>query len=108
MMRERILLSLGLSDTTSIVPDEKAGRFASCYVLSPEGRVELQNDPVNSAYRVPPQHALGGGGLVSTGPDYLRFCQLLFNNGLHDREYLVCPHTIHPMCTNQPDPSGKQ
>jgi CubicO group peptidase (beta-lactamase class C family) len=100
MMRERILLRLGLNDTDFFVPDEKVGRFAACYGVSREGVLELQDDPLESAYRLPPQHASGGGGLVSTGPDYIRFCQLLLNNGLHDGEYLASAHTIQRMRTN--------
>jgi CubicO group peptidase (beta-lactamase class C family) len=100
VMRERILLPLGLSDTDFFVPDEKVGRFAACYSRSGEGILEVHDDPVRSACRVPPHHASGGGGLVSTGPDYIRFCQLLLNNGLHDGEYLIAPNTIRRMRTN--------
>lgn len=99
-MRQRILLPLGLSDTDFFVPDEKAARFAACYVSGREGALELQDDPLESAYRNLPRHASGGGGLVSTGTDYVRFCQLILNNGAHDRDYLVSPSTIRRMCTN--------
>jgi CubicO group peptidase (beta-lactamase class C family) len=82
------------------VSDDKADRFAACYVVNRDGMLELQDDPLKSAYRTPPHHVSGGGGLVATGPDYVRFCQMLLNNGLHDGEYLVSPNTIRRMRTN--------
>jgi len=100
VMRERLWVPLGLRDTHFFVPDEKADRLAACYALTRDGRLELQDDPLNSAYRAPPHHASGGGGLVSTGPDYMRFCQMLLNNGVHDGEYLVSPNTIRRMRAN--------
>jgi CubicO group peptidase (beta-lactamase class C family) len=100
VMRERLLLPLGLSDTGFFVSDAKIGRFAACYGSSRQGVLEVRDDPFQSAYRVPPRHASGGSGLVSTGPDYIRFCQLLLNDGLHDGQYLLSSNTIRRMRTN--------
>jgi CubicO group peptidase (beta-lactamase class C family) len=100
VMRERILLPLGMGDTGFFVPDAKLGRFAACYGPNRDGVLEVRDDPFQSAYRIPPRHVSGGGGLVSTAPDYVRFCQLLLKQGHHDGRNLLSPNTIRRMCTN--------
>jgi CubicO group peptidase (beta-lactamase class C family) len=69
-LRRRIFEPLGMVDTAFHVPDEKAGRFAGCYLMSPQGKLA----PVpGRSFREPAVTPSGGGGLVSTASDYLRF-----------------------------------
>src|SRR5262249_30644831 len=42
----------------------------------------------------------GGQGLVSTVPDYLRFCQMLLNGGELDGVRILNPASVRPMTTN--------
>jgi hypothetical protein len=42
----------------------------------------------------------GGGGLVSTAADYLRFCQMLLNRGELDGVRILSPATVQRMTTN--------
>ena len=42
----------------------------------------------------------GGGGLVSTAADYLRFCQMLLNGGELDGVRILSPATVQRMTTN--------
>jgi hypothetical protein len=42
----------------------------------------------------------GGGGLVSTAADYLRFCQMLLNGGELDGARILSPATVRRMTTN--------
>jgi len=42
----------------------------------------------------------GGGGLVSTAADYLRFCQMLLNGGELDGVRVLSPATVHRMINN--------
>jgi hypothetical protein len=46
----------------------------------------------------------GGGGLLSTAPDYARFCQMLLNGGEHNGIYLLSPKTIGVMTSDQLPP----
>jgi len=39
------------------------------------------DDPETSSYLQPPEFLSGGGGLVGTAADYLRFCTMLLNRG---------------------------
>ncbi len=79
-LQQRIFGPLGMVDTAFHVTDDKAARFAQCYVNSPEGRLTPQ--VVGPSYREPPSAPSGGGGLVSTAADYMRFCEALRLGGV--------------------------
>jgi CubicO group peptidase (beta-lactamase class C family) len=99
-LRNRILQPLRMVDTDFSVPASKASRFAACYSATPEGRMQLQDDPHTSAYLRPPTFVSGGGGLVSTVADYLRFCRMLLNGGELDGVRILSPKTIELMTAN--------
>ncbi len=80
-LRRHIFEPLGMPDTGFSVPDEKLERFAACYERGGGKQIRLQDDPVRSPYREDPKFLGGGGGLVSTASDYLRFCRMLRNGG---------------------------
>ncbi|THF83565.1 beta-lactamase family protein [Deinococcus sp. KSM4-11] len=98
-VRERILEPLGMVDTDFFVPAAKAGRFMPCYALTPQGRV-LYDPRATSPYLAPPHFVSGGGGLVSTAADYLRFCRMLLRGGELDGARLVGPKTLELMTRN--------
>ncbi|MGR5354368.1 serine hydrolase, partial [Vibrio sp. DNB22_19_2] len=86
-LKERIFDPLGMVDTAFYVPEEKASRFCACYAVGALGstavsdRPALQDDPRTSLYLKPPSFVSGGGGLVSTAADYLRFARMLLQGG---------------------------
>jgi CubicO group peptidase (beta-lactamase class C family) len=49
----------------------------------------------------------GGGGLVSTAPDYLRFCQMLLNGGELDGARILTAQTVRLMTTNSLAPDTR-
>jgi CubicO group peptidase (beta-lactamase class C family) len=104
-LKARVLDPLRMGDTDFFVPPSKAERLAACYALTPRG-VTLQDDPTKSSYLKAPDFVSGGGGLVSTSHDYLRFCQMLLNGGELDGARLVSPKTIALMGANHL-PGGK-
>lgn len=106
-LRQRIFAPLGMVDTDFQVPASKASRLAACYVISPDGRLKLQDDPQTSSYLRAPSFISGGGGLVSTATDYLRFCRMLLNGGVLDGARLLSPKTIELMTANHL-PGGKE
>jgi CubicO group peptidase (beta-lactamase class C family) len=95
----RLFEPLRMGDTGFHVPADQAGRLAACYALGPKG-VVLQDDPTKSAYLSAPDFVSGGGGLVSTTDDYLRFCRMLLNGGELDGEHILSPKTVRLMGTN--------
>lgn len=106
-LRQRIFAPLGMVDTGFHVPAEKAARFAACYMATADGRTRLQDDPHASSYLRPPSFISGGGGLVSTAADYLRFCRMLLNGGVLEGTRLLSPKTIELMTANHL-PGGKE
>jgi CubicO group peptidase (beta-lactamase class C family) len=94
-LRTRLFAPLGMNDTAFWVPSDKIERFASCY--QPETRgpgLKLQDDARESAYAKPPMLESGGGGLVSTAHDYLRFCRMMLNGGTLDGVQILSPKTV--------------
>ncbi len=101
---ERIFQPLGMIDTGFVVPPEKVDRLSTEYELKPDGRLEIVDRPPVSAY-VKPRHFLsGGGGLISSLSDYLRFAQMLLNMGELDGVRLVSRKTVELMMTNHLPP----
>jgi CubicO group peptidase (beta-lactamase class C family) len=99
-LRRRIFGPLKMEDTGFFVPDEKLPRFAACYERSPDKSLRLMDDPHASHYRHEPRLLGGGGGLVSTARDYLRFCRMLLGGGEFDGERLLSRKTLELMTRN--------
>jgi CubicO group peptidase (beta-lactamase class C family) len=94
-LRTRLFEPLGMNDTAFWVPPDKTERFTSCY--QPEGKgpgLKLQDDARESTYATPPRLESGGGGLVSTAQDYLRFCRMMLNGGSIDGVQILSPKTV--------------
>jgi CubicO group peptidase (beta-lactamase class C family) len=99
-LRTRIFDPLNMQDTAFSVPASKLERFASCYMPKKVGGLELQDDAQNSAYAEPPKLESGGGGLVSTAADYMRFCRMMLNGGKLDGVRLLSPKTVEMFSLN--------
>src|SRR5215472_15357342 len=94
-LRTRLFEPLGMNDTAFWVPPDKTERFTSCY--QPEtagGGLKLQDDARESTYANPPRLESGGGGLVSTAHDYLRFCRMMLNGGTLEGVQILSPKTV--------------
>jgi CubicO group peptidase (beta-lactamase class C family) len=105
-LQERIFSPLGMTDTGFQVRDGQGGRFASCYNATPKGGLDLQDDATKSDYLRPPSLVSGGGGLVSTAADYMKFCQMLLDRGACGEHQLIAPKTLDLMTVNHL-PDGK-
>ena len=104
-LKEKVIDPLRMIDTDFHVPKEKHDRFAANYSagpLSPDGRgkLDLIDDPAKSRYLAPRKVNSGGGGLVSTAADYLRFCQFMLNKGELDGVRLLGRKTVELMTMN--------
>ena len=80
-LNEHIFEPLRMVDTGFTVPDEKVDRFAANYGRARDKSLRLIEDPLESGYRKPRTFLSGGGGLVSTSADYVRFAQMMCNGG---------------------------
>ncbi len=100
--RKRIFEPLGMSDTGFHVPEDRIERLMACYVRNPQtGEVTLQDEKgAGSTYARPPNVFSGGGGLASTIPDYLKFCQMLLDGGESNGVRILSPKTLEFMQLN--------
>jgi CubicO group peptidase (beta-lactamase class C family) len=99
-LEKRIFKPLGMVDTGFYVPADKLKRLAEFYNYGKDGKLDLERGFANHDYGAKPALSSGGGGLVSTATDYLRFCQMLLNGGQLDGVRLLGPRTVELMRSN--------
>jgi CubicO group peptidase (beta-lactamase class C family) len=105
VLMERLFGPLGMPDTDFYIPKDKRGRMATVY------RQDQETGALNvlpfTLHDNPPAFCGGGGGLISTADDYLKFARMLMNKGeLGGRRYLKA-ETVHLMCTNRLTPAQR-
>ena len=93
-LRTRLFEPLGMKDTFFSVPADKMDRFCSCYMPGKDGKLVIQDDAGKSTYAEPPKLESGGGGLVSTAHDYMRFCRMMLGGGTLDGVQILSPKTV--------------
>jgi CubicO group peptidase (beta-lactamase class C family) len=99
-LSERILGPLEMVDTGFSVTADQADRLASCYACTPADPLVEVDAPATSSYLSPPTYLSGGGGLVSTAADYLRFALMLLNGGELDGQRILGRKTVEYMTVN--------
>lgn len=99
-LRATVFDPLGMADTGFSVPEAAVDRFAALYRRNAAKEVVRVDDPLTSSYLQQPEFLSGGGGLVSTAADYLRFCRMLAGGGALDGVRVLAPRTVELMRTN--------
>jgi len=96
-LREHVFGPLGMADTGFVLGPSQRERLASMHARAEDG--SLQAIP----FEVPqePEFFMGGGGLYSTGPDYLKFLQMLLGDGEYAGAHVLRPETVAEMGKNQ-------
>ena len=95
--REHILDPLGMSDTGFFIGSEQRSRLAVKHARQPDGSLH----PLPPGEPQEPEFLEGGGGLYSTGPDYLRFLRMLLGNGQLEGVRILRAETTAEMSMNQ-------
>lgn len=95
-LQTRLFKPLGMVDTAFSVPLDKVDRYAALYRPNEEGGLKREgNGPLsNDDLSFFPS---GGGGLVSTASDYMRFAQMLLNGGELDGVRILGKKTVELM-----------
>jgi CubicO group peptidase (beta-lactamase class C family) len=99
-MREQLFAPLRMDDTGFWVPTEKRARMAKFYISTQPGQF-MPGSVDSFTAQQPMTYASGGQGLVSTAGDYLRFAQMLMQDGRLDRTQLLKPETAKLLRTNR-------
>jgi CubicO group peptidase (beta-lactamase class C family) len=97
-LQERLFAPLHMVDSGFSVPQDKLARLVT--VPGPQPQPPFANSDVGK----PQTFFSGGGGIVSTVPDFLRFCQMLLNGGELDGVRILKPETVRLMTTNSLPP----
>jgi len=94
---EHIFSPLGMTDTDYVISSAQQSRLVSVHQRKPDGSLEPVAPPD------PPWREFwsGGGGLFSTGRDYLVFLQMLLGQGRFNGAQLLRPETVALMGRNQ-------
>ena len=96
VLNERLFGPLGMTDTAFWVEPGKADRFSHMYATN-EGKLAKVEF---GQYVQKPNLLSGGGGLVSTAADYMRFAQMLANGGELGGVRILKPETVELMHTD--------
>jgi CubicO group peptidase (beta-lactamase class C family) len=99
-LHERVIAPLGMVDTGFHVPHAAAARFSANYQPADGGGLTQIDGSTDSRYLAPRTLCSGGGGLVSTAPDCLRFCQMMLNKGVLDDVRLLGRKSVELMTAN--------
>jgi CubicO group peptidase (beta-lactamase class C family) len=98
---ERIFKPLDMKDTGFFVREDKLEHLAATYGPGDKSGLKVTDVPARSRYRTKPKLLSGGGGLVSTARDYLRFCQMMLNGGELEGTRILKDETVKEMTRNQ-------
>ena len=96
-LQSRLFAPLRMVDTGFYVPEDKFARLVAVPGAQPP---PLSDGDVTKRQTF----FSGGGGIVSTVPDFLRFCQMLLNGGELDGVRILKPETVRLMTTNSLPP----
>jgi len=95
-LEERLFKPVKMKDSGFWVPKEKTARLAESLE---KDRFAGRPFPLIDV-SAPPKNDSGGAGAVSTGGDYLRFCQMLMNGGTLDGVRVLSRTTVRLMTSD--------
>jgi CubicO group peptidase (beta-lactamase class C family) len=95
-LRDHMFAPLGMDDTAFKISDDMRKRLAGAHARGPDGTLS----PLPFELEQEPEFHMGGGGLYSTAPDYIKFCQMILNKGRGNGNQLLKPETVALMAQN--------
>jgi CubicO group peptidase (beta-lactamase class C family) len=95
--RAHIFSPLAMRDSGFVIGADQRQRLAGMHVRLPDGQLQV----VPFELTQEPEFYMGGGGLYSTGPDYLRFLRMLLGEGQLDGARVLAADTVAEMNRNQ-------
>jgi len=87
---------LSMRDSGFVIGTEQRQRLAGMHVRLPDGLLQV----IPFELTQDPEFYMGGGGLYSTGPDYLRFLRMLLGDGKLEGVRVVAAETVAQMNQN--------
>lgn len=96
-LRDHVLGPLGMNDTDFRISTAMRSRLAKVHQRGEDGAL------TPTEFEIPqhPEFEMGGGGLYSTAPDFLKFIRMILNDGKGDDGRVLKPETVDLMSRNQ-------
>ena len=95
-LRDHVFTPLGMSDTAFKITDDMRKRLVGMHVRGEDGKLA----PLPFELEQEPEFHMGGGGLYSTAADYIKFCQMILNNGKGNGNQILKADTVAMMGKN--------
>ena len=101
VIRDGILQPLGMHDTTFRAAEVPPGRLAALYEAGSDGTPAIVD--ISDELATPPSRLTlsGGGGLLSSSRDYVRFAEMLRMGGFLDGARVLRDESVAEMTRNQ-------
>lgn len=95
-LADEVFTPLGMKSAGFFVEDEDLARFPTLYRYNGTG-LDVVETPQTSDYRDHDRLLDGGGALVATAADYLKFAQMLANGGTLEGVRILKPESVQRM-----------
>src|SRR6056297_222327 len=106
-LEEHIFKPLEMEDTFFELPKSKMKHLTVGYKWSKERGVFISDVPENSRYSKKVTLLHGGGGLLSTTLDYLKFCKMMRDKGVYNGRKVLEKSTVALIFTNHIEQATK-
>ncbi len=102
-IEERILVPLGMRDTTFFPPESKLNRVAKSYLKNDDVKelTEIQPRSINGPLWDQKRTVEPGGGLYSTAEDMRRFYQMILDGGVWKGRRLLSEESVRELTRTQ-------
>jgi CubicO group peptidase (beta-lactamase class C family) len=95
---------LGMRMTAFHATRAMDGHIIPAYARGPDGKLHAMSPLLSPEFTTEGRLLSGGGGLLSTAGDYLRFAQMLLNGGELEGRRVLKPETVELMLQNRLPP----
>ena len=99
-LQKTLFCPLGMNDTSFSLRSGDEGRLAAMYGPGNDGVIQVIEDSETEIFKKKLTVYSGGGGLLSTGHDYLRFARALLGRGEFEGSRILGKKTVDFMCSN--------
>jgi len=94
--QNHLLAPLGMTDTAFVIGGDQRKRLVAMHSRGADGALT----PIPFEIKQDPEFFAGGGGLYGTAPDYIKFTQMMLNNGTGNGNRILKPETVALMSHN--------
>jgi methyl acetate hydrolase len=95
-LRENMFAPLGMNDTAFKITDSMRQRLVGMHARGEDGALA----PIPFELEQAPEFHMGGGGLYGTAADYIKFTQMILNQGRGNGNQVLKPETVALMGQN--------